>query len=602
MSTDIDIQYYDAVEEEWVDLTNFATAFTVNDEGILRVPTATVNLAGLRTDFTDYLAAPYKLIRIQVNPGTLYPIFYGYVDNPHIKTVSGVGTSQVKLSLDCLGHSARLAADYITFDYYRLNSAILPSANALTWRDMMEDALANPDSAVDTGFVIDAATNTDTIDHVIDSSATWDRQTLLEMIRIVCDRIGMDGYYDLQDEVSFVPEITLSGFSKVALETLADPFVGEPEYTYGSLQDVSNFIHVWGGIDRGVPADGDRITEYGIAKYSPAAWNTHLYDRIPISGGTYQTTGTASDEDNTDFAEETFRVGTKCIKSLAHNTLNRGMRFIFTNANSDLSTIDAENRLTELEFNINFFSTAALGFYFYVTLTDDSGQHITKFIKCTIPSRVSSGFVTWVDGNEAHLTLPIGTNVYIGTTPGNSDESWNYFTGSSGFNWADIRLVTLEMEYITTANDACDWGIEVDGLMFIGGYAIEPFRPYSATLNPPVQDATSIAAYGIHVMHHQDTMLMSFEQAQAEGARVLANNKNPVPLLTCTKATPFNRALALRPSHVVTVDSVDRRIANISYNWKAATRKCETTYKLIAKTAPLPPIWTLDNTLRYLIK
>jgi hypothetical protein len=96
------------------------------------------------------------------------------------------------------------------------------------------------------------------------------------MIRTACDRIGYDGYFNVA--FTGTPSVKLAAFNKDSVETLTAPFRGEPEINYGSLSDVCNVIHCWGDVDAGVPSDGDRWTEYAVAKYDPAIWSAATYD------------------------------------------------------------------------------------------------------------------------------------------------------------------------------------------------------------------------------------------------------------------------------------------------------------------------------------
>lgn len=139
------------------------------------------------------------------------------------------------------------------------------------------------------------------------------------------------------------------------------------------------------------------------------------------------------------------------------------------------------------------------------------------------------------------------------------------------------------------------WGIYIDGLQFVGGQRISQFH----ILNPPASDETSINTYGMHPFKHTDSTLSSFEQAQAEAARVLNNLHEPIPILKCTKLLPTTQ---LYPSNVVTVATVDYRIASEIYEWHAQNKRIEATYNMVTKTSPLPEIWTQDNVLRYLVR
>ncbi|MFA5307808.1 MAG: hypothetical protein WC365_10225, partial [Candidatus Babeliales bacterium] len=296
---DVDVQYY---SDAWHDLTSYLTAYQVQELGISEVSHAIVNLESARSDFTDFLAAPYKLIRIRNNPSSYYPIFFGYVDDCHVRTLPGTIAERSKISLDLMGYEAKLAQDYITFDYYKHQSAISPLAdsNAYSYRDMIEAYLTYPDSTRDgtglsgTGFTVTAANAPTGIDAIIDGSCNWHKQSLFEATRTVCEHIGYDGYFPRFTSETFTPTINLYPYSKNSAATLTAPFIEEPEYNYGSLNDVANIAFIWGGIDAGIPSDGDRLTEWAVTKYPTyPAWTSNA-----LEGNS-----TIADVDNTIISE-----------------------------------------------------------------------------------------------------------------------------------------------------------------------------------------------------------------------------------------------------------------------------------------------------------
>jgi len=525
-----------------------------------------------------------------VNPSSYYPIFFGYVDDPHIKTITGTITERSKLSLDCLSYAARVASDYITYDYYKLQSAISPLAdsNAWSYRDMIESFLTYPDSTRDgtglsgTGFTVTAANDPSGIDAIIDGSCNWSRQTLFEAIRTVCEHIGYDGYFPSFTDVSFTPTINLYPFNKTNAATISDPLIKEPEYEYGKLSDLFNIIFVWGGVDRGVPADGDRWTEWaaGTTKYDPAIWSAIRTDADT----------TVTNENNTVFSES-LRANSKCLKVSTTGSTNDTLHIILTLADTEVGSIDALNRITAFTVSLkNFSSTSTYGRYTQFVLTDSSANVIW------LMPRENNNQNNVSYERQYIINIGDGEAILTGTPSENIDhDKWFHHTGTT-FDWENIIQFQINILNVNISSGAT-WGVYVDGLQFIGGYPIEPFRPYSATLNPPVKDATSINTYGIHPLHHQDTLLHSFEAAQTEGARLLANLKDPNPLLTFTKNSP--ETTQLFPSNVI--NSV-YRIAGMIYDWNAKSRQCNVKYKCVGKLKPLPPVWTQQNELRFLVK
>lgn len=603
--TDVSFHYYNA---GWQDLTSHLKNFKIEEYGIQRVPQATVTLFGKASDLTAFLASPYKLTRIRAKPvDTWQTLFYGYVDNPFHKALLGMLTDMRVVSLDCFGGLARLATDFITFDYYKLQSAITPLAdeNAWTYRKMIQDFLDYPDSTRDgtglsgTGFTVVADNDPDGIDHIIDGSCSWSRQSLLDAIRTTCDQIGYDGYCEFGESVA---NIHLYPFDKASSGYLYAPYVKEPEYEGGSLNDIANVIFVWGGIDEGVPHDCDRWTEFGYGKYNPKAWSA-------TSSPTDDVTISDTNNDNFHTATVDYGVNEKSVKFLCNTSNAQWIHSILDLTQTAEGLIDCLNRCKYLTFNIFPYTPSYYGFII-VALEDSNGN----MIECAcIQENKSQNVALFESGEPKTIQLDVGVaindeyplsffySIYDLMNDGKAraaGNKWYYHSGDTTFDWEHVKKIHFHFGQNGFPN-LDDWSFELDGLYFIGGYRIEPFQSYSATLNPPAVDATSISQYGIHPFHYQNAQITSFEQAQAEGARLLNNLKDTIPRMTLSKLLPTTQ---FRPSNVVTVTGVDYRIANITYEWDTKTKEVHATYKIVGKTNPLPPIWTEQNELRYLVK
>jgi len=594
---DVEVEYY---SDAWHDLTSYLTAYRVQDEGISQVSGGIVNLESARSDFTDFLANPYRLIRIRNNPSSWYPIFFGYVDDCHVRTLPGTIAERSKISLDLMGYEAKLAQDYITYDYYAHQSAISPLAdsNAFSYRDVIESFLTLPDSTRDgtglssTGFTVTAANAPTGIDGIIDGSCNFHKQSLFEATRTICEHIGYDGYFPKFTNLPFTPTMNLYPYSKASATTLTAPFIEEPQYSYGSLNDVANIAFIWGGVDVGVPSDGDRWTEYGATKYSPAAWTANRASA----------TNTVTDEDKTVFTNAGITANNKCVKFNTTNSTDLNFIVELDITQTDELTVDALSRCSSLIFSLKSYKvgTPTTGYLLSFYLKDSSNNVIAY--KSVHDYTLGIAHV-WSFGDERQFELSIGTNTSIASST--LDNQWYQFTGST-FDWEHVvsfKVIMNWAQLLGMGNPAVEehWGMYIDGLQFVGGYEIKPFEWYSETLNPPVQDATSIAAYGMHPIHIQDTTIASFEHAQAEGARVIANMKDPKPILSVKK--PLPETTQLYPSNVVTVASTEYRIKNVTYNWKYGNHKTTNVeYQLVGKIASLPPIWTMTNELRFLVK
>jgi hypothetical protein len=124
--------------------------------------------------------------------------------------------------------------------------------------------------------------------------------------------------------------------------------------------------------------------------------------------------------------------------------------------------------------------------------------------------------------------------------------------------------------------------------------------------NPPVFDPESIDKYGVHLLHLQDTLINSFEYAQREGERVLANLKNPIPQLEIT--IPAHTTI-IHPSDLVTItipqyniSAEEWRVMKVRYEWNSERKTVHQTLPLTQKTSPLPPIWSQMPELLPLLK
>lgn len=586
MSKDlVQIQYFDGAN--WIDITGLATDFKVDDYGITKVPTAAVNLHSDYTNLSALLSAHYKYFRILIKPfgaSDFYRIFYGNIWNgPSTPELSN--TVKMSMTLDCRSLLHRLTTDTISWDYYKLQSATLP-LKAWSYQDIIDNMLLIPDSGYNTGIITNIPDGGN-MDLAIDRSATFDRQTLLEAIRTICDRTGYDGYLELNVNQ---PTLYLNPFGEgSSVATLTHPFL-DCKYDNGNLDDIINYILVKGGTDVGVPADGDRLTEKAVTKYSPPIWSIHV------------ATGTSSliDALNIDFdeTEANYGVNDYCVKGTVNSSavdmyleLNP-----FANSETGITYFDCKNRLSVLDFfAVPLLKTAAL----YVYLIDDTGKTIRWWHQPT-----AFGYLTT---NQVYkLSIPVGPQEKVhdyGETYGNI---WiSQTSGSTTFNWdkvQKIRFLTSPLEQGSTRQ----WGLEIDGLQFVGGKEIDPFADYADIDNPPVKDGTSIAKYGVHIQHLNDTLISSFEQAQNEGDRVLTNVKNPIPTLDITIPALLS---VVRPSNIVTVTvnqlglSAQRmRVLQISYDWNARRQCVHQSLKLTAETNPLPPIWAVQPELKSFVK
>jgi hypothetical protein len=579
----LEIAYYDG---SWIDITGVTRTVRVEDFGISKVPSATVVVHSDYATLATLRAAQYKQIRVLLDSTR---VFLGRIWEIN-GTCEPATTSKQSLTLDCRHLAQRLADDTITTDYYALASATSPDI-VWSYETMMNDFLTTPDSGYDTGFEINTPTGGN-IDNSIDSSCVFERQSLLDGLRTVCDKIGYDGWFEYNDATS-TPTVYIKPFAyDPSVATFTHPFKGEPSWSTGSLDDVFNYILVHGGNDSGIPADADRWTERAYAKYSPKIW----------SGGATSGSYGIADVLNTLFTYGGTDYGTNdyCVRIECPDiTTNSKLWLILNpsaNTGSGATTIDCKNRITSINLSLcGLFlgsSSIPVTFKFWFYLTDNSDRQIEYFY--------------WnhplYEEQPAQISLPVGTNQTIYA----SNEYGDRWAGNQAFDWEHVKKLKIHCTIgagVVSGN--LIWGFDVDGLQFVGGQPIDPFARYAPTYNPPVKDDASINTYGVHPLHLQDTALDSFEIAQKEGQRVLANLKSPVPTFTFT--VPFTTIV--RPSNVITVtclqfglNSTQMRALKGQYDWNSKNKRVFQTISCTSKLNSLPPLWTSQQELRPLVK
>jgi hypothetical protein len=597
----------------WENLTPHVIYVDSNETGVTRISNCTINFEGLRSDLDSLVSNPYRLLRFKFKDpnNNWHTPFFGYINQPHLKTTAGTIEARVKGSLDCLNFSALLDADYCTFDYWKLQSAINPQTSsdvAWTYRKMLGDILLYPDSrrlganpdpdmtAID--FTIEADIDADGLDHVIDSSCTWSQQTIFDVFRTVFDRVGYDGYYTCASE-SATPKVKVAKFDKAISAVFTAPYLGEPEYVGGALDTVRNRIYVWGGVDSGVPSDGDRWTEYAANKYTPHIWYGE-------TGPTTDGTVTPYDVSNeTIFTQNiAYKTGAKCLY-FDHTDYNGHASGLTTVVSSvaklallftETQIIDASNRFTSVSFFLKVEGGGESATHTkigYLHLVDvDNNEIVYGQIFYIAQPHGINDFV-----KEYLIQVPLNEDIN-GNYTVNPNNNWVYYNGSTTFDWSNILALKVRIDTYFASNKPAQLKFYIDGLQFVGGLAIEPFKPYSAELNPPHYDSASKATHGLYVMHHQNSAISSFEQAYAEGERLLTNLKNPIPTLSFCKVP----TQLLWPGQVVSVDGSLQRLKSINYQWMNSDKKLRAKYQSVPRLSQLPPIWTEENMQKYLIK
>lgn len=256
------IQFYDEDYTRWRELITRCKSFTVKDAGILKIPQATVT-------FREPPVLPNKGQRLRIQVDTLGEsgklIFYGKISE--IGTNPIPATAKKYHTIVAYGIEKRFKNDTITWKYATEQAA---HGELWTYKNMIEDFLVLPDSGYDTNITLD--TDNQEILNGVEKGCDFSRATLLNALRKISETIFYDGYIyiDPSDKAQLKYKKLGTLWADPAT-TLEDPFIGKPELTE-SIDEIQNYILVWGGADRGYPTDGDKFTERVIAKYAPSIW------------------------------------------------------------------------------------------------------------------------------------------------------------------------------------------------------------------------------------------------------------------------------------------------------------------------------------------
>jgi len=256
------IQFYDEDVSYWRELVTCAKSFTVKDAGILKIPHADLLLLN-----PSYIPEKGERLRIQVDTlgetGKL--IFYGKISE---RTKLPLPSTPLKYySISAYGLEKRLKNDTISWEYGTEQSA---HGDLWTYRNMIKDFLKFTDSGYDTNITLE--TDNKEILNGVSKNCDFKRATLLNALRKISETIFYDGYiYINPSDQAKLKFVKLGTLNADPVTTLADPFIGKPELNE-SIDEIRNYILVWGGADKGYPVDGNKFTERAITKYDPNIW------------------------------------------------------------------------------------------------------------------------------------------------------------------------------------------------------------------------------------------------------------------------------------------------------------------------------------------
>ena len=475
-STPFEISYYDGV---WNNITPYVKQWTIDDAGIQKVPTLSAILRSSYSNLAPLLTSHHKPIRVLIAPDGInyYRPFYGNIWHPHDgEPVTGT-VDHLQLALDARGVTQRLADDEVSYDYWADQAGTYPTT-LWTYLSMLRDMLLQPDSGYDTGIAVDYGAGA--ITNAVDQSATFQSQTILDAVRAACDRIGYDGYSELNVNM---PTLYLRPFGSTAsVANLIQPFT-KAKWDGGSLDDVINYVTVKGGTDSGMPI-GDRFTELAVSKYNPPIWSVVIYN------GTGNTT--LNDYTNAQFKTAKLGAGSWSIKGTVQTRDGFGMYLELdptANNGSGVYFFDCLNRLGSLGFDVMHIGTTPSGVAcnsFFVYLIDGSGNRIHY---CWRPSENAM----LQPSTPYHAIIDVGKNIKIDPANPHPPISpsvqwevggrWFYDVGFTTFDWSNVVKIRF-CNFINTKDALVtkDWGLAIDNLQFIGGYPIDPFADFAENL------------------------------------------------------------------------------------------------------------------------
>lgn len=462
---DLEISYYK--DSAWTDITELCKHVTIDDYGIQKANTAQIKLHSNYANLVALLASHHYPLRILYLGNAWHRIFYGSIWGKQ-SAPEPAASLKMSIDVDTRGIAQRLADDHVTVDYWALQSARYPDA-MWTYASMLADMLFRPDSGYDTGFQV-VVTNPTNLNAVIDRAATFSKQSLMEACRTIYDKTGYDGYYDVNDATGLPSCFIKPIGSGVSVATLTQPFL-DIKIDDGSLDDIVNLILVTGGVDSSVPPD-DRFTEKSVTKYSPAIWSAH------VNTGT----ATVADAPNSSFVKNSINYGVNdyCIE--ASVTTTDFDFYVELNPSAALASgvdlIDCLNRCRTLQFYIVAFTinpNLIPMHHLQISLIDDSGNAIRYYWG---PPETP----TLVDQTVYKVEIKLGTKIFPAGTTNYLTWMWDTPTTTT-FNWARVQKLRIQTGPVTGSYAMKQWKIQIDGLKFIGGIAIDPFEKYADTLS-----------------------------------------------------------------------------------------------------------------------
>lgn len=539
----LEVAWYDSSVPKWVDVTDYLKTFKVTDAGCLKVPSAQVVLKNKNGRFTSGANEidSYAKVRIRGDVRGSWDMIF---DGRYLDYKGNFTRKTHDLMLICYDRiGEKTLNDTITASYGSQDEA---GHTSWTLKEVIENFLSNPDSGSATGITLDTDAGDITTVHARQES-NFLRDSLLDALRRIAERINYDGYFEESAGVDYLRFKEAGTVNASPAVTLDHPFIKiEPER---SIREIRNHIFPWGGVEIGVPEDADRWTEDGVSKYSPAAWIAH--------------------DANSSVADDTgvYKINTESVKITVTSGQLGAYLDLSRTAEGD---VDATSRFETLNFWIRHGNVYEGGVYIKVKLVDSAANKIAY----------AGGVYLAKKNNWYEHGLPVGTDTPIEASEADGEDlnRWGYVTGST-FNWT-IAEIHFELGLLGKSP------FYIDGLWFQGGRKIDPILYPSD--NPAKTDSGSITIYGRRVYHHIDETLASILNAGAAADIILGIRKNPFRRITCKKGAK----IWVRPHQVVTLNLSEYGITSESWRpveietlWQ--NKKLRTTFTLVPSTFKL---------------
>jgi len=468
-SPDISVKYWDG--DTWTNLINETISFRISRKGLQALPTLEVVLDNWKGKFfhpynfsynEDYLNkglaySEASCIEIWCDIGTGFKnMFRGYIErvecNPSI-------FHKDEITVLAYHEHPQLLKDSVTKDFRELGKTI---------SEALEELLTDPDSGEGIDFVIE---HDGGIITTTKCKEDFKGEKLFDAIQRLMETIAYDGYWGYKYTSPFRKLNVYPVGTRTIFKSYDKPhLLIKPEI---SLEEIFSKIYVFGGIDKGLPKDGDSaFTE----NHPSGTWSS--YDPSPTNFEEYDT--------------DTVKIGQYSVE-VYHATVPG----------------------TRVGLTCNFIN--ALG-----KRLDMS----KRFLKLRVWRRMDIGLSSahfWLEDKDGNIIEHTFTPYYVGQwieqevgdlgKPIDETELWTQEVGTT-FDWSKIE------KFHCVASEGYAGYIDLDGLMFKGYLSIDPYE--HPDLNPPAQVEEGKGWLGYPSLYHfRKEEIETFEEAQ-EIAKLLA--------------------------------------------------------------------------------